>query len=69
MKANVGGMDRILRGVVGIALLAAGFLAGLAAPWNYVALGAGAVALLTSVIRFCPPYPLLGISTCSAKEH
>ncbi|MDX8409789.1 MAG: DUF2892 domain-containing protein [Mariprofundales bacterium] len=68
MKANVGGIDRILRGVVGLALLAAGLLAGLAAPWSYVALGAGAVAVLTSMISFCPLYPLLGISTCSASH-
>lgn len=64
MKANVGGIDRILRGLLGIVLLAAGFLAGLAAPWNYVAMGAGAVMLITSMVSFCPLYPILGLSTC-----
>ena len=64
MKANVGGIDRILRGLVGIALLAAAFLAGLASPWNYVAMGVGALMLVTSLFRFCPLYPILGISSC-----
>ncbi len=64
MKANVGGIDRIVRGVAGLALIAAGFLAGLASPWNWVAIGAGAVFALTALLRFCPLYPLLGVSTC-----
>jgi len=64
MKANVGGIDRMLRLIAGIALIVAGFLAGLASPWNFVAMGVGAVFALTAVIRFCPLYPILGISTC-----
>ncbi len=65
MKANVGGIDRILRSLIGIVLLSAGFLAGLASPWNYVAMGAGVVMLITSLTGFCLLYPILGISTCS----
>jgi len=68
MKANVGTIDRIVRALAGAALLAFGILGGLASPWNYVAMGAGAVFLLTALIRFCPPYALLGISTCGKKE-
>ncbi len=64
MKANVGGIDRILRGLMGVVLLSAGFLAGLASPWNYVAMGVGAVMLVTALFRFCPLYPILGISSC-----
>lgn len=64
MKANVGTIDRVLRGVGGAALIAAGLLAGIAAPWNWVAIGAGAVFLLTALIKFCPLYPILGINTC-----
>jgi len=65
MNANLGGLDRILRGVVGIALIIAGFIAGMASPWNMIAMGAGAVFTLTALVRFCPLYTLLGISTCS----
>jgi len=64
MQANVGGIDRIIRIMTGFALLVAGGMGMLAAPWTYVAIGAGAVFLLTSLIRFCPIYPVLGISTC-----
>jgi Inner membrane protein YgaP-like, transmembrane domain len=67
MKANVGTIDRTVRVIAGAALIAAGFLAGLAAPWNYVAMGVGAVFVLTAVISFCPLYPLLGINTCARK--
>ena len=67
MKANVGGIDRVVRAVAGLALIAAGFMAGIASPWNYVAMGAGAVFVLTSVIRFCPLYVILGINSCSRK--
>ncbi|RMH61938.1 MAG: DUF2892 domain-containing protein [Zetaproteobacteria bacterium] len=64
MKANVGGIDRAIRFLAGAGLLAWGLLGGLAQPWNYVADGVGAVMLLTSLLRFCPLYPLLGINTC-----
>ena len=60
MTKNVGGIDRILRGVAGVALLAWGGITG-----NL--LGAiGLVLLLTAVFSFCPAYPLLGIN--SRKE-
>jgi len=64
MKANVGGVDRAIRLVAGIALIAWGAVGSLAAPWNYVAMGVGAVFALTALVRFCPLYPILGISTC-----
>jgi len=67
MKANVGTIDRALRVVVGGGLVAAGFLAGLAAPWNYVAMGAGIVLVLTAIISFCPLYAVIGANTCSNK--
>ena len=63
MKANVGTIDRALRALVGIALI------GLAAtgkigPWGYI----GVVPLLTALVRFCPAYTLLGVSTCPNKQ-
>jgi len=68
MKANVGTIDRVIRALAGVALLAFGFLGGLASPWNFVAMGVGAVLLLTAIIGFCPPYALMGINTCGKKE-
>ncbi len=61
MTANVGGIDRILRVVVGIAVLALFFmLEGNARYWALL----GFVPLLTGLFRFCPAYSLFGLNTC-----
>ncbi len=62
MKANVGGIDRILRIVVGIALIAWALLGG--PVWAWI----GVVPLVTGLIGFCALYPLLGINTCPTKK-
>ena len=63
MKSNVGGIDRILRIVLGLVLigLAATGAVGL---WGYI----GAVLLVTGVIGWCPPYAIFGWSTCAMKN-
>ncbi len=68
MKANVGGIDRILRLAVGAAAIVFGIMGGLVAPWNYVAMGVGGVLAATAAIGWCPPYALLGINTCSKAD-
>ncbi len=65
MAANVGGIDRTLRIVVGIVLIALYFV--LQGPVRYVGL-LGLVALFTGLISFCPLYSLLGINTCPMKK-
>lgn len=67
MKANVGGIDRMIRALAGLALVTAGAIGAVTAPWNMVAMGVGAVLVLTSLIRFCPLYTILGINSCSTK--
>ena len=69
MKASVGSIDRILRLVAGAAVIAFGYMGGLASPWNAVAIGGGSVFVLTALIKFCPLYPLLGINTCGAAKE
>ncbi len=64
MKANLGCTDRIIRTVIGACVLAAGIMAGIEEPWNYVADVVGAILILTASIKFCPAYALLGASTC-----
>ena len=65
MKANVGGIDRILRIAAGIGLLAFFALGeGSARYWGLV----GLVPLATGTLSFCPFYPLLGINTCPARR-
>lgn len=60
MSQNVGGIDRILRIVVGVALLVWGFL--LSQPINYWG-AIGVIPLFTALIGWCPAYSLFGIKT------
>ncbi|MHB1124095.1 MAG: YgaP family membrane protein [Ramlibacter sp.] len=62
MKANVGGIDRILRITIGLVLI------GLAATgtvgwWGWL----GVVPLATGLVGWCPPYAMLGLSTCRMR--
>lgn len=60
MTSNVGGIDRILRIVVGIALIAFALFSGHEyAVWGWV----GVVPLATGLIRWCPVYLPFGIKT------
>jgi len=68
MKKNVGTIDRAIRALVGVALLAANFLGALQGTLGIVALVAGIVMLATAAMGWCPPYSLLGINTCSVKH-
>ncbi len=67
MNPNIGTVDRILRIVVGVVLLAYAFKIGFhATGWNWVGF-IGIVPILTAVFRFCPAYPIFGINTCAKK--
>jgi quinol-cytochrome oxidoreductase complex cytochrome b subunit len=68
MKKNVGTIDRAIRALVGVALLAVYFLGALQGTLGIVALVAGIVMLATAAMGWCPPYSLLGINTCSVKH-
>ncbi len=62
MSANIGGIDRILRIVVGLGLLSLVFI-GPQTPWGWI----GLVPLLTALVGYCPAYTLIGLSTCPLK--
>ncbi|QRG08207.1 DUF2892 domain-containing protein [Xanthobacter dioxanivorans] len=71
--SNVGGVDRVLRFIVGVALILVPFaapavpaLAGLG-NWAWVIGAVGLVMLLTAVFRFCPAYVPFGVNTCDTK--
>ncbi len=68
MNANVGGADKVVRIVVGIALLS--MLAWAEGNWRWAGL-IGLVPLGTALLGWCPLYTLFGISTCplSGKKH
>jgi hypothetical protein len=59
MNANVGGIDRVLRIVVGVALIALAFTETVG-MWGYI----GVVPLLTGLIGWCPAYLPFGFKTC-----
>jgi len=69
---NLGSLDRTIRAVVGVILVAAPFVipAGSLGPlaasggWWWLLPLVGLVALATAAFRFCPLYGLLGIRTC-----
>lgn len=63
MQANVGSFDRVIRILIGVALIAA-TLFGLIGAWGWI----GVVPLATGVFRFCPAYLPFGLRTCSTKK-
>ena len=68
MTVNVGMIDRVIRLVLGVVLLAAPFVSGMALFENttatVVAVIAGIIMLATAAIRFCPLYRIFGLRTC-----
>jgi len=66
MKTNESGLDRIVRVVLGIVLLALYFTNVVAGGLGILFIVLGAIALLTGVVGFCPLYSLLKISTNKA---
>lgn len=58
-KTNVGTVDRALRIMVGIVLIALVFV-GPKTPWGWI----GVIPLVTGLFRTCPLYSLLGLNTC-----
>lgn len=63
MAINEGALDRIIRVIVGLAIISLVFI-GPKTPWAWF----GLVPLLTGLIGFCPAYALFGIRTCPARK-
>lgn len=63
MKKNVGGLDKNLRIVLGIVLLALVFV-GPKTMWGLI----GIVPLVTGLFGLCPLYSILGFNTCPMKS-
>jgi integral membrane sensor domain MASE1 len=69
---NVGTVDRLLRALVGLVLIALPFIGGAEQLGSFayggslwwVPVAVGLVALATAAMRFCPLYRVLGIRTC-----
>ncbi|QCB47575.1 DUF2892 domain-containing protein [Hydrogenophaga sp. PAMC20947] len=63
MTKNIGSLDRIVRIAIGVALIAA-TLTGTIGVWGWI----GIVPLATALMGWCPPYAMLGFSTCAMKK-
>lgn len=66
MTTNVGSIDRVLRIILGLALLWYALLAP-ASGYNWIG-WVGVVPLLTALVGNCPLYSILGVSTCPVKK-
>ena len=62
MTKNLGGIDRILRIVAGLALIILA-AAGTIGPWGWL----GFIVMATGAVGICMPYKLFGFSTCAIK--
>jgi hypothetical protein len=61
-KKNIGTVDRALRAIVGLALIALA-LTNSGMAWGWI----GIVPLATAVFSTCPAYSLIGLNTCARK--
>ena len=72
---NVGGLDRIMRFVIGALLIVTPFVPGLQdlvtswGGWKYALTVVGGIMVTTAAMRFCPAYILFGIRTCPASRR
>jgi hypothetical protein len=62
MKCNVGGTDRIIRIILGVVIILAGFY--FKSWWGVV----GILLIVTGLIRLCPAYIPFGFSTCKPDK-
>lgn len=63
MAKNEGKIDRILRVVVGLALISIVFV-GPQTMWGLI----GIIPLATGLLGTCPVYSILGVNTCATKN-
>lgn len=63
MKKNIHHIERVIRIVLGVVLISMAFIG----PQNLWFL-LGVVPLMTGLIGWCPPYAMLGISTCKMQD-
>lgn len=64
MEKNIGSTDKVIRIVVGLAILSLFFILEGNNRW-FALIGLGPI--LTTFIGWCPAYTLIGVSTCKTK--
>lgn len=68
MKKNMGNTDKTIRLAVAILLVILYYTGFVEGTIGIIALVAAGVFALTSIISFCPLYPIFGINTCKVKK-
>lgn len=68
MKKNMGSADKIIRLLLAAVFAVLYFTGTVTGTVGIILLVLGGVFVLTSLISFCPLYPIFGISTCPAKK-
>ena len=63
MKKNIGNIERIIRVAIGLIILSLTFV-GPQSLWGLI----GILPIATGLAGWCPPYAMLGISTCKIKK-
>ncbi len=67
MKKNMGSTDRIIRVLLAAVFAFLYFNETVTGTAGIILLILGGVFILTSLVSFCPLYPLVGINTCPKK--
>ncbi|MEY5044893.1 MAG: hypothetical protein RL713_118 [Bacteroidota bacterium] len=68
MKKNMGSIDRVVRILLAVVFAALYFTGTVTGTLGLVLVVAAGIFALTSVVSFCPLYPIFGINTCSVKQ-
>lgn len=68
MKKNMGNADRIIRLILAAVFALLYFTGTVTGTFGIVLLVFAAVFVLTSLVSFCPLYPLVGLNTCPVKK-
>ena len=68
MTCNIGGIERPIRIVLGVILLALALFGQMPTPGAWGIGVVGAIALMTGAVGFCPAWKLFGINTCPTKS-
>ena len=64
MYENIGRIDRLLRLLIGLTLIAMRVL-GMVGLWGWM----GLIPMATALFKFCPAYMLFGIKTCKVEPE
>ncbi len=69
MKTNMGGIDRVIRFLVAVAIALLVYFDMVSGTLAYILLAVAGIFVLTSLVSFCPLYAIFGMDTCGIKHQ